>query len=151
MTTLSVNTTSSLVYLNCVFGSDFIFVMTNTHLPMTFALDKDTKQYDFVLFSMQCSSLFLISSVCKNQQDTFLYCVLYSFSCHEREYYVFIRLCQEYDLKFTILLQQFYYFYLCSTILFLYTHTSPLRVFSLSLLRLSYSAQGCAVFFQQLL
>lgn len=66
MTTLSVNTTSSLFYLNCVFGSDFIFVMTNTHLPMTFALDKDTKQYDFVLFSMQCSSLFLISSVCKN-------------------------------------------------------------------------------------
>lgn len=43
VTTLSVNTTSSLVYLNCVFGSDFIFVMTNTHLPMTIALDKDTK------------------------------------------------------------------------------------------------------------
>ena len=63
MTPLSVNTTSCLVYLNCVFGSDFLLPKINTHLHMTIALDKDTKEYYFVLFSMLCSILCLISFI----------------------------------------------------------------------------------------
>lgn len=90
VTPLSVNTTSCLVYLNYLFGSDFILVTINTYLSMTIALDKDTKEYYFVLFSMQCSTLFLISP-CKNWQ-VFYHCILCSFLYHEREYYVFIRL-----------------------------------------------------------
>lgn len=55
-TPLSANTTSCLVYLNCVFGSDFILVMINIHLSMTIALDKDTKGYYF--FCLPCSVAF---------------------------------------------------------------------------------------------
>lgn len=99
VTPLSVNTTSCLVYLNCVFGSDFILVMIHTHLSMTIALDKDTKEYYFVLFSTQCTILFLMSPFSKNRQGNVYCCILCSSSCHEREYHVFMRLFQEYDLK----------------------------------------------------
>ena len=50
VTIVSVTTDSCSVYLNCVFGSDFILVVINTHLSMTIALDKDTKEYYFFLF-----------------------------------------------------------------------------------------------------
>lgn len=43
VTSLSVNTTGCLVYLNCMFGSDFLPVMINTHLSTTIGLDKDKK------------------------------------------------------------------------------------------------------------
>ena len=91
VTPLSVNTTSCLVYLNCVFGSDFILAKSNKHLHMTIALDKDTKEYYFVLFPILCSILCLISfililaSPSMTWQGTVYYYILCSLSCHERE------------------------------------------------------------------
>lgn len=104
VTPLSVNTTSCLVYLNCVFGSDFILVMINTHLSMTIALDKDTKEYYLVLFSTQDSILFLMSPFSKNWQGNVYHCILCSLSCYEREYHVFLRPFQEYNLELPLLL-----------------------------------------------
>ena len=80
MTLLSVNTTSCLFYLNCVFGSNFILVTIDTHLFMTIALDKDTKQSYFVLFSMQCSILFLMSSFAR--VGKVLFTTVFSVACH---------------------------------------------------------------------
>lgn len=95
---LSVNTTTCLVYLNCVFGSDFILAELTSTCIWQLLWIKDTRYY-FVSFSMLCSILCLISFILilaspSMTWQRYGYYILYSLSCHERECQVCIRVFQ---------------------------------------------------------